>query len=124
MAVHSSIVLPLRRWTSCGRIVEFSQRSLMRSVSIISVLIVVAAISIKAQNPPGDAGLSKIEILRHYAELGRSGQYDKQAEFWSNDAVNNGRPMRPEFIRIILQDVYRTFPDYRSEVVETVEFGN
>jgi predicted ester cyclase len=41
-------------------------------------------------------------------------------KFWAPDAVNNGRPMRPEMIRTILEDIYRTFPDYRSEVLESV----
>jgi predicted ester cyclase len=31
--------------------------------------------------------------------------------------------MRPEFIRTILEDMYRTFPDYHSEIVEVIELG-
>jgi predicted ester cyclase len=95
----------------------------MRSVPIVGLFIFMTVILVQADTP-ADAARPKIEILRRYAELGRSGQYDKQAEFWSNDAINNGRPMRPEFIRIILEDIYRTFPDYRSEIVETIELGD
>lgn len=40
--------------------------------------------------------------------------------FWAPDAGNNGRPLRPDMIRVILEDIYRTFPDYCSEVVESV----
>lgn len=96
----------------------------MRSVSIVGLFILVTVILVQAQDAPADAARTKIEVLRRYAELGRSGRYDKQAEFWSNDAINNGRPMRPEFIRTILEDIYRTFPDYRSEIVETIELSD
>jgi predicted ester cyclase len=96
----------------------------MRSVFIVSLFATVAVIPMLAQDAPGGGAVRNTEILRQYGELGRSGQYDRQAGFWSNDAVNNGRPVRPELIRTILEDIYRTFPDYRSEVVETLEQGD
>jgi predicted ester cyclase len=73
---------------------------------------------------PGDDGARNVALIREYAELGRRGEYEKQATYWSSDAVNNGRPMQPAMIRTILEDIYRTFPDYRSEVVETIAKGD
>jgi hypothetical protein len=48
---------------------------------------------------PGDDGARNVALIREYAELGRRGEYEKQATCWSSDAVNNGRPMQPAMIR-------------------------
>jgi predicted ester cyclase len=64
------------------------------------------------------------QLIREYTELGRNGQYERQMGFWAQDAVNNGRKVRPEMIRTTLEDIYRTFPDYRSEIEQSVAVGD
>jgi para-nitrobenzyl esterase len=64
------------------------------------------------------------ELLRQYQDHGRRAEHEKQATFWSPAAINNGRPMKPEMIRVILEDIYRTFPDYESRLVETKAIGD
>jgi predicted ester cyclase len=66
-----------------------------------------------------------LEFVRQYRELGVQGQYEKQASLWAPQAFNNGRNgVRPEMIRITLEDIYRTFPDYKSEWIETTVLGD
>jgi predicted ester cyclase len=96
----------------------------MRSMSIVTLFVIIIATPILAQEVGGDPASRNREILRQYSELIRSGQYDRAAAFWSSDAINNGRPMKPDAIRTILEDMFRIFPDYRSEVMETLVQGD
>ena len=95
----------------------------MRSLLIVSLL-AIAVPPIQAQDAASDTASRNREVLRQYGELGRSGQYDKQAALWAPVGINNGRPTRPDLIRTTLEDIHRTFPDYRSEVVETFVQGD
>jgi len=65
-----------------------------------------------------------IELLKQYGELGKRGDHAAQAAMWAPDAINNGRPMKPDMIGIILSDIYRTFPDYQTEIVERKAVGD
>src|SRR5687768_473571 len=90
----------------------------MRCLVTLALLLVAGSVS--AQGQAARALTANQRLISQYAELGVKGQHEEQMKFWAPDAVNNGRPMRPEMIRVILEDIYRTFPDYRSEVVESV----
>jgi predicted ester cyclase len=89
----------------------------------IAVLL-LACTSAMAQSPPASQEARNIQLIKQYAELGKRGEHAAQAAFWSGDAVNNGRPMKPEMIGVILTDIYRTFPDYDSEVIEQRAVGD
>jgi predicted ester cyclase len=65
-------------------------------------------------------GERNLALLKQYAELGRRGDYAAQAAMWAPDANNNGRPTSFDEIRAQLEDIHRTFPDHRSQAVETV----
>ena len=67
---------------------------------------------------------SKQELLQQYGELGRAGHYAEAAALWATEATNNGRRVSPDRIAVTLEDIYRTFPDYRSERLETFEQGD
>lgn len=87
-------------------------------------LFLLAFTTASAQTPPGSRETRNIELLARYADLGRRGDHAAQAAFWSPEAVNNGRPMKPEMIGTILADIFRTFPDYNSVVVEQRALGD
>lgn len=65
-----------------------------------------------------------LEVLKRYGELGRLGSYAQQAALWTANALNNGHEVTTGDIRTQLEDLYRTFPDLRSEVVETTAVGD
>jgi predicted ester cyclase len=60
-----------------------------------------------------------LEVLKRYGELGRQGDFAQQAALWAPNALNNGRAVTPDEVRAQLEDLRRTFPDLRSEALET-----
>lgn len=89
----------------------------MRTFAIALGLICLSAAASGTDRP--DKAPGNLEILKHYGELGRRGDYAAQAAMWAPDATNNGRPTSVDEIRTQLEDIHRTFPDHRSEAVET-----
>ena len=90
---------------------------------ILLVIALIAVFPARAEDA-ADAGARNVALLKRYIQFGVDGRYDDMAAMWSQDALNNGRPMKPEMIRTIIEDIYRTFPDYKSEIVETVTRGD
>src|SRR5688500_13655205 len=91
---------------------------------VLYAVMLFAVASAFAQTPPASQEARNVELLKRYNDLGKRGDHVAQAAFWSADAINNGRPMKPEKTGIILTDIYRTFPDYGSEVVELKAVGD
>jgi predicted ester cyclase len=91
---------------------------------LATALLVLTAVSAQAQAPETAEANRNVELLAKYYEHGKRGEHDQQSSFWAKDAVNNGRPMKPEAIRTILEDIYRTFPDYQSTVLEMRALGD
>jgi predicted ester cyclase len=75
-------------------------------------------------SPPPDETARNLEVLNHYADLGRQGDYTHQSALWAPDASNNGRAVTIGEIRTQLEDLHRTFPDLRSETLETTASGD
>lgn len=93
----------------------------MRLIAI--TLLAIAAGNSLAQ-PSDPAAERHVELLARYYEHGQRAEHEQQAALWAGDAVNNGRPMRPDAIRAFLEDIYRTFPDYQSTVLEMRAMGD
>jgi predicted ester cyclase len=97
----------------------------LRVFALITSLALCRAALPADRVPPADPGSDLLELLRQYRELGVQGQYEKAAAMWAPQAFNNGRTgVRPEMIRTTLEDIYRTFPDYKSETIEVVVNGD
>jgi predicted ester cyclase len=71
-----------------------------------------------------DETTRNLEVLKRYAEVGRQGDYARQAAMWAPHAQNNGRAVTIDEIRTQLEDLHRTFPDLRSETLETTASGD
>ena len=74
--------------------------------------------------PSPDETARNLEVLKRYGELGRQGDYAQQAAMWAPNARNNGREVTIAEIRSQLEDLHRTFPDLRSETLETTASGD
>jgi predicted ester cyclase len=74
--------------------------------------------------PPTDETARNLAVLKRYGELGRQGDVAQQAALWAPDALNNGRAVTVDEIRAQLEDLHRTFPDLRSETLETTAAGD
>ena len=100
----------------------------MNAVRLVGLLagftlsaVALPAAPVQSTNP----GVDILELVRNYRELGVQGRYDEQAAMWEAQAFNNGRTnVTPAMIKTTLQDIYRTFPDYKSEWIETAVVGD
>ncbi|HEU4779320.1 MAG TPA: ester cyclase [Steroidobacteraceae bacterium] len=90
---------------------------------ILLALLLGSRIAQSAIPPPEDAARN-LEVLKRYGEFGRQRDYAQQAALWSPGAINNGHAVTPDEIRGQLEDLYRTFPDLRSEAIETTAAGD
>jgi hypothetical protein len=71
-----------------------------------------------------DTGAKNLRALEHCYDLGKKGDYQAQAAMWSADAINQGRPMKPDAIGSQLEDIHRTFPDFETQDLETKVVGD
>jgi predicted ester cyclase len=86
---------------------------------VFALLAIIGEISIAAE-PQAPEPPEWFTGCMQYANGNRLEEY---ADCWAPDAINNGRPVKKEFIRIIMEDIRRTFPDYHSEVIQRVVQG-
>jgi len=91
---------------------------------LVFVALLLAAGVAWPATPPPDKTAPNLEILKRYAELGRQGDYARQAAMWAPNAQNNGRAVTIGEIRAQLEDLHRTFPDLHSETLETTAEGD
>ncbi|HEY6123073.1 MAG TPA: ester cyclase [Steroidobacteraceae bacterium] len=91
---------------------------------LLALLIAAPGAGAFAATPSPDQTARNLEVLKRYGEVGRQRDYAQQAAMWAPNALNNGRPVTPDDIRSQLEDLHRTFPDLRSEIVETVSSGD
>ncbi len=74
--------------------------------------------------PQADEASRNLDVLKRYGELGSQGEYAQQAALWAPNALNNGLKVTIEDIRTQLEDLHRTFPDLRSQTLETTASGD
>jgi len=91
---------------------------------LIVLALLLGAGATYGATPPPDESARNLDVLKRYGELGRQGEYALQAALWSPDARNNGRAVTISEIREQLEDLHRTFPDLRSETLETTATGD
>ncbi len=66
-----------------------------------------------------------ISVVRRNWELEQQGDLDAALrECWAPDGHNHSRPGGHEAIRKVRQDIRRTFPDWRIDVVDTIASGS
>lgn len=90
---------------------------------IVLILLLASGVAHGAA-PLDDPTARNLAVLKRYGELGRQGDIAQQASLWAPNALNNGRPVTVDEIRSQLEDLHRTFPDLRSETIETTAAGD
>jgi len=90
---------------------------------LIALLLLPAAYAF-GQSSNDQQEVSTHLVLRRYAQLGLLGDYARQAAMWAPNALNNGRAVTIDEIRSQLEDLHRTFPDLRSETVQSLSSAN
>ena len=59
-----------------------------------------------------------LEIIRRQIEKWTSGDVDAIAEDFALDTHNHGEPVGRAGVRAVVEDIWRTFPDWRGETIE------
>jgi predicted ester cyclase len=76
-----------------------------------------------AAGPP-DVILNNIAVVRMEHDRLNRGDWQGAAALYAEDARNHGRPVGRAGIEKVLEDIYRTFPDWRMEIVDLVAAGD
>ena len=59
-----------------------------------------------------------LEIIRRQIEKWTSGDVDAIAEDFALETRNHGEPVGRAGVRTVIEDIWRTFPDWRGETIE------
>jgi predicted ester cyclase len=73
---------------------------------------------------PPDVILNNIAVVRMEHDRLNRGDWQGAAALYAEDARNHGRPVGRAGIEKVLEDIYRTFPDWRMEIVDLVAAGD
>jgi predicted ester cyclase len=88
----------------------------MRSLAL---LLVLTAGSLEA-----GASDANDALLIRCMEHANQARLEEYTQCWADEATNNGRTVKKERIRVTMEDIRRTFPDYHSEVQDKVIQGD
>jgi predicted ester cyclase len=66
------------------------------------------------------AAARNIEVVRCEHEKFNSGDWQGAAAYFAEDTCNFGVPVGIKGLRMVLEDIYRTFPDWRMEIVDII----
>ncbi len=64
------------------------------------------------------------EVIRQHHERLNRGDLKAAILDYAEDTKNQGRPVGRDGLRLVLDDIYTTFPDWRMEIVEMVAEGD
>jgi hypothetical protein len=65
-----------------------------------------------------------LQLLTQYYQHASNRDHAAQAAMWAAQGMNLGKPTNPEGIRVSVEDIHRTFPDYASVPIETRAVGD
>jgi predicted ester cyclase len=96
----------------------------MRSV-VVCMYTLLALPLCAAADVPDRSELEKQNLATFYKcrELAQRASSDSEADCWADKAMNFGRPVNRADIKATLDDIRRTFPDFKSELQEVVADG-
>jgi predicted ester cyclase len=60
------------------------------------------------------------EVIRQHHERLNRGDVQAALLDYAEDTKNHGRPVGRDGLRLVLEDIYTTFPDWRMEILEMV----
>jgi predicted ester cyclase len=94
---------------------------MMRFV-LVSTLAVTVALGAAAQTTEDTT--RNETVARHFFESSNRNDIEGMLSDLAGDAKNFGRPVGREGFRMVLNDIFTTFPDWHVEVVETIAKGD
>jgi predicted ester cyclase len=98
----------------------------MRSLVVCAYTLLAIPLYAVAAEVPERSELEKQNLATFYRcrELAQRESSDSEADCWAEKALNFGRPVNRADIKATLDDIRRTFPDFKSELQEVVADGD
>src|SRR5262245_40459764 len=94
----------------------------MRTTLILAVSALLGPLPAVAQSAAVET--QNRDVIRRFYEAINRGDAKAAAAEFAEDAKNFGRPVDRKGIEDRLIDIFRTFPDWRMEILETVSSGD
>jgi len=92
-------------------------------IVLVALAIAVGGISVAIADDLGVTANNIAVIRAEHDKLNR-GDWQAASEEFSQDTRNFGKPAGQAGIRRVLEDIYRTFPDWRMEIVDIAAAGD
>jgi predicted ester cyclase len=103
------------------------ENTMVRSIARMSLLLLLAGASLRAaaaQTPLLDLEKRNEEVVRRATEAMNRGDLAAYVSYFAEDSKNFDQPIGREGIRIRIDDIFATFPDYRHDILEVVTKGD
>ncbi len=91
-------------------------------ISIIAIVAFFAGIAVTSAAETDTAAANSALIRGHHEALNR-GDWKTAVQDFAADTRNFGRPVGRAVIARILEDIYRTFPDFHVEIIDLLTQG-
>ena len=92
------------------------------AAAIVSAAIFGASPMTSANEP--DLTAQNIAVLRDWTERANHGDIKHAIDTFALNTRNFGEPVGREGVRHVLEDIYATFPDMQSKIIEIVAVGD
>jgi|HubBroStandDraft_1064217.scaffolds.fasta_scaffold14528_2 predicted ester cyclase len=90
----------------------------------IRMLFLLLAGTFAASAAESDTGAENVAVVRQYHDALNRSDWKSATQYFAVDSRNFGNPAGRPVISRILEDIYRTFPDFRLIIVDAVSQGD
>jgi len=100
---------------------------MVRSIVVIPILLLLVCgrlLAAAGQTPLTDLEKRNEEVVRRATEAMNRGDLAAYVSYFAEDTKNFDQPLGREGIRIRVEDIFATFPDYRHDIIEIVTRGD
>jgi predicted ester cyclase len=94
----------------------------MRTAIIVLVALLGAASMAGADNQ--EITTRNIAVVRDQTEKLNRGDIEAAVEDFAEDTRNFGKPVDRKGVRLVLEDIWRTFPDWHFEILDIIGTGD
>jgi predicted ester cyclase len=95
---------------------------------VLNTIVIATALGLTIPSLAPGQGTDEVkrneEVIRQHHERLNRGDLQGAILDYAEDAKNHGRPVGRDGLRLVLEDIYTTFPDWRMEIVEIVAAGD
>ena len=87
---------------------------------IVATVLAIVGVSSMAAAEDQVMTVRNIQTVKSWNDTFNRGDIEAAAAYFSEDTRNFGRQVGREGLRRVLEDIHQTFPDWKTEIVDTV----